>query len=133
MRVPFEFVLSVPSSDIESVYRHVHHAQTLRYLELGRLELLKSIGVPNESLTSRGLFLVITSLNVQYKREVFAGEIRVTVENARVSEKALLLDQKLYNDRGKLAVEATVELKCLSSATKRAVEPPVELLKALGV
>lgn len=128
----FEIELDVAEDDIEPIYNHVHHAQSLCYLEMGRLRLLLQLGIPNETLIAQGLYLVITSLAVRYKREVQKGAIRVTCEDPRVEGRVIVIDQKLYNHRGKLAVEARIEIMCLLRETSRAVDPPAFLCDALS-
>jgi YbgC/YbaW family acyl-CoA thioester hydrolase len=120
----FSIKIDVAPAQIEPLYNHVHHAQALRYLELGRLAYLESIGLPNNSLIAKHLFLVITEISVNYKRELTGGEITVTCENPRIDEKRIVLDQKILNPKGKVAVEGTIVSQMLSGETKRSVVPP---------
>lgn len=114
----------VTAEDVEPVYNHVNHAQALRLMELARLAYLEAIGIPNEALIARGLFIVIAEISVVYKRELFAGPIVVTCESPRIEGKSMLLHQRIVNERGKVCVEASYDLRFLSGETKRSVLPP---------
>lgn len=129
----FEYAVTIPDSDLESGYNHVNHARTLHYLELARLRYLSEIGCPNESFIAEGIFLVIASISIQYKREVFSGSYSVTVSNVRTEGKALLMDQALFNDRGKLCVEATFDTRFVDGKTKRSILVPPSFLEAAKI
>lgn len=114
----------VGDSDIEPVYDHMHHARALLFLERGRLDFLSAINCPNDDLIRQGLFLVITRMELAFKREIRRGEIEVACLNPRIEEKKVILDQHIINERGRLALEAAVECMFLSREAGRAVFPP---------
>jgi thioesterase III len=122
----FSIEIDIGDQQLQSAYRHVHHADALRFLERARLAYLEHLGTPNGAFIERGLLTVVSRLNVQYKREIRGGPARVTCENGRFVGKTLILEQKIYNERGKLAIEAILELMFMSAATRRAVAPPDE-------
>ena len=126
----FEIEYQVKESDIGQPYNHVHHATCLRFMEHGRLEFLKSVGFPNEEFLAQGLFLVITDIAVQYKREVRQGPIKITCDNPRIEKRTVVVDQRILNPRGKVAVEATVKSMFLSNEKRRATHPPEEFVQA---
>lgn len=127
----FEVGLSVTDADLESTYNHVHHARAFVYLEQARLRFLESLGFPTEIYMQRGLFWVITNIEASYLREIRAGEILVTCENPRIISKALVLEQKLYNERNKLAVTGKATSKLLLRSTGRSTDIPEELCHAV--
>lgn len=124
-RLEFE----VPAADVIPPYNHVHHAQVLRYLEMVRLRFMQELGFPIENYLKKGLFLVIAGINVRYLREILGGTITITLEEPRVEDKACLVLQRVYNHRGKLALEATVDSRFMSSETKRAILPPPDFIE----
>lgn len=127
----FSIEIEVTDSLIETRYKHVHHADSLRFLETARVELLKQLGCPLDSYLQRDLFLVISRVAVEYKREVRAGIVKATCERLMVNDKIVQISQKLFNEKGKLAVEANVESQFLSRKTGRAVEVPEDFLQAV--
>ena len=128
----FTTKLQVTKSQITgSAYGHVHHADSLRFLEAARLRMLEELGFPNESFLEQGLFTVVSALQVRYLRELFEGEITVTCGGGRVEGKRLSLEQTILNGKGKRAIEAVVELQFLSRSLGRAVPVPEAFLNAL--
>lgn len=119
----------VLARELDPVYKHVHHAQSLRFLEEARLKYLEAVGCPNNELIDSGILIVIAQIAVAYKREIFAGPIMITVEEPRIEGKALLLDQRIVNAKGKECLQATLDLRCMSATTKRAILPPDDLAR----
>lgn len=122
----FEITLEIDDSWIEPVYEHVHHGRSLSLLERGRIELLKSIGTPNDELLAKGLALVIVRINVAYKREIVKGAVTVSCTAGALDGRSIILTQQIRNSRGKVAIDATVESMFMSSETRRGLEIPVE-------
>jgi len=59
-----------------------HHASYIPWLEMGRTELLRTTGISYAHLEHAGVFLVITKLEIKYRRPVFYDdviEVRTTV------------------------------------------------------
>lgn len=128
----FEIQLTIGEADLSPAYNHVHHAHTLVLMEKARLRFLESLGFPSEEYQKRGLFWVIASISVDYKREIKAGPIRITCENVLIQEKSLILDQRVFNERDKLAVEATAHSMLLAQATGRSAPIPAEFQLAVS-
>ncbi len=126
----FELEINIDEKWINSEYQHVHHADIVRLLEMARLAYLKKIGFSQESFFEKGIFLVIESIAVKYKREIKRGKILVNCSEPKVDGKALLLTQNILNEKGKLAVEARVSSMMLDAAKGRSIYPPPEFLAA---
>jgi YbgC/YbaW family acyl-CoA thioester hydrolase len=124
--IAYTYAREVTAAEIEPVYQHVHHAQSLRFLEEARCRYLEAIGCPLNEFVANGLFIVIAQVAVVYKREIFGGPILVTVESPRIEGKSLLVEQRIVNAKGKECVQASIELRFLSSATKRSIVPPAD-------
>lgn len=120
----FSITRAILDSEIEPRYNHVHHARALHFLEECRVAYLEHIGCPLESYLSKRVFLVITRIDAQYKREIRSGTITVTCENPTINAKRVSLRQRIINDRGKDCIEALVEFAFLSGETGRSMVPP---------
>lgn len=125
----YSLEIEISDSDLEQPYNHVHHAQGLRYLEQGRLAYLESRGLDYDAYLASGLFLVVTGINVRYKRELLPGKFTVTCENPKIEGKVVSLAQRILNERGKVCIQGELEFQFLSAAARRSVEPPEEFLK----
>lgn len=117
------YTFSVPVEILDKEYNHLHHAESIKFLEKGRLKYIEERGIPNSYFIKQDLFLVLTKIDLVFLREVKAGEIKVCCFNPRIFNKDIILEQELYNERGKKALTATVYLQFMSGKTKRGVLP----------
>jgi acyl-CoA thioester hydrolase len=46
---------------------YAHHSRIVQYLEMGRIELLRSLGVAYADLEQQGIFFVVTRVEVRYR------------------------------------------------------------------
>ncbi len=111
---------------IDDLYNHVHHGRCFYLLERGRLALMEVIGQPNDMWLKRGIALVITNVNVQYKRELKRGPITITCDTGRVEGKRIVVEQRILNSRGKIAVQGSIESAFMSIQDRRGIDVPEE-------
>lgn len=93
---------------------------------------MEAIGAPSESLIKEGIFPVISRIDVAYKRELRSEPVTITCEDVKIEGKALVMKQRIVNEKGKTCVEAIVESMFLSSESKRAVEIPASVFKGMS-
>ena len=98
----------------------VHHSSYLPWMEMGRTELLREVGQSYAELEAGGVFLVITKVEVKYRRPLKYDdlvEIRTTVE--KTSKVKLHHSYEIVLvDRGgeasdQVCAVATTELACV--------------------
>ena len=127
----FSIELLVGEDLVHHSYDHVHHARILDLLEQARGALLASIGFPNEQLMAQGKVIVVTRIDVSYRREVKAGPITVTCEDPHYTNRTISVTQRILNNAGKLAVEGHVDMMFMDMVARRGREAPEDFLAAL--
>ena len=66
--------------------RRVHHANYVKYFEMGRIELLRANGISYKDLEDRGVILVVAELKCQYLRPAdFDDLLNLTTRVVRAS------------------------------------------------
>lgn len=130
MNYPFQIKREIAQEALIPPYNHIHHADLIRQLEEARVELLEAIGQPLQSFLDRGLFWVIAAIQIEYLREVKQGEIVVTCEAPTITDRRLIIPQRIYNQRNKLAVRAQVELALFSVEQQRGIAIPSTVIAA---
>ncbi|MGV6814260.1 MAG: acyl-CoA thioesterase [Phycisphaerales bacterium] len=102
----------------------VHHSSYLPWMEMGRTELLRSVGESYADLEKAGVFLVVTKVEVKYRRPLKYDdlvEIRTKVEKTSKVKLHHSYEIVLVERGGEAAVEsggqvcavATTELACV--------------------
>ncbi len=111
----------------------VNNAVYQNYLEHARHEYLKEIGIDFAALAARGINLVVTRVEIDYKLSLTSGDrFVVEVSPERISPVRIGFRQDIYRlpDR-KAAVRALVTGTALNA--KGRPELPKELDRALGL
>ncbi|MBW8747882.1 MAG: acyl-CoA thioesterase, partial [Acidobacteria bacterium] len=66
----------------------VYHANYVVWFEVGRVELLRSIGLPYKQLEAEGILIAVAEVNARYKRPARYDDeiaVRTTVKQVRGS------------------------------------------------
>lgn len=64
----------IPFSETDAM-KIVHHSNHARYLERGRVELLRLAGYPYSTLVDRGIHIPVLEVNVAFKRPLVFDEV----------------------------------------------------------
>lgn len=129
----FVDLITVTSADYEQPYDHVHHSDIIRLLEASRNRFLEFYGESFQKWYDSGIAMVISSISVQYLREVREGDYKVRVAVTRFTDRVLEFAQEMVNSKNKVAVRAGVEVAFMSIKERRGVRSPEELRSALPV
>ncbi len=121
--------LAVRFNEIDP-YGHVNHAVYVTYLEVGRTDALAACGIPLEVMAERGYQMVVTHIDVRFRRPAEAGQV-VTVET-EVGElrraSGMWRQRILRGDEVLVTAEVTA---AVTDARGRPSKPPEWLFPAL--
>jgi acyl-CoA thioester hydrolase len=91
----------------------LHHANYLVYFEQGRTELLRSLGLSYRDLEDQGYLLVLTKLEVRYRRPARYDDL-LTLRTTVVKTTAVRIDHRYeLSCDGALLAEGTTTLACV--------------------
>src|SRR5438270_6416632 len=71
----------------------VHHANYLTWFELGRVELLRSLGHEYRKLEAAGVMLVVAEMNVRYYLPAFFDDV-LTVRTSTLKAKGARIEHQ---------------------------------------
>src|SRR6266851_7940475 len=91
----------------------LHNANYLVYFELGRTELLRSLGLTYKEMEDQGFLLVISKVEVRYRSPARYDDL-LTLKTTVVRTTAVRIDHRydLYRN-GTLLAEGTSTLACV--------------------
>lgn len=92
---------------------YVHHSRFLQYFEMGRVELLRSVGVSYADLERQGIFFVVTKAEVRFKAPArYDDELTLTTKVTRQTH--VRYDHAYELKRGEtLLAEGTTTIACV--------------------
>ncbi|WP_190809017.1 thioesterase family protein [Flagellimonas sp. S3867] len=110
----------------------VHHGNYAQYLEMGRIEWLRTIGTSYREMEENGIILPVISLQIHYKKSALFDDL-LTVETA--IKKAPLVkiefDYKIYNESNELLATANTVLAFMDRKTNKPIKCPDYILEKL--
>jgi acyl-CoA thioester hydrolase len=95
---------------------YLHHSRYLQYFEMGRVELLRSLGHTYAQLEQAGIFFVVVKVDVKYKAPARYDE-ELTLTTRLVKQTHVRLDHSYELRRGgTLLAEANTTIACVDRA-----------------
>jgi acyl-CoA thioester hydrolase len=97
----------------------LHHANYLVYFEQARTDLLRQLGRTYKDLEDQGFFLVVTKVEVRYKRPAHYDDV-LTVRTTVTRTSPVRLEHKyeVFGPDGHLCCEGSSTLACVDAGGK---------------
>ena len=112
----------------------VYYANYLRFLERGRTEWLRELGVDQTILIDQDIAFVVTEVNIQYLKPArFNDLLEVVTEIYSTGRARLLFKQSVRNKQQKNLVYCTAEVKaaCINMTSLKPTALPEQLVKEI--
>jgi thioesterase-3 len=125
--------ITVRSTHID-VMGHVNNAKYVEFLEWGRCDELEKLGVDLWGMVSRGLGFAVVNLNINYRKEVFAGDILLikTVFREIRNRKIGIIDQIITKkESAEVVCDAEVTFLIFDIKKHKSITMPAEILQFL--
>lgn len=107
----------------------VYHGNYAQYLEMGRVEWLRSFGISYKSMEENGIMLPVISLQLNFKKSAVYDDLITVVTKLRKTPGVRIeFDYEIFNEKEELLVEANTVLVFIDMKTKRPVKCPEYLL-----
>ncbi len=112
---------------------YVYYGTYAQYFEVGRVEALRSLGLPYRRMEEEGVMLPVHDLKVEYRRPAFYDDL-LTVRTSIVELPAVRIRfaYAVFNEAGDLITEALTTLVFIDRATNKPRRAPEALVAALA-
>lgn len=103
----------------------VYHSNYLKFFERARTELLRSIGVSQQSMFDDNTSFVVRHMDIDFLRGARLDEKLVIRTKADTVRKASIeFCQDLVNNDGQILCKATVRVACINPVTMKPIAIP---------
>lgn len=116
--------IRVRYSDTDQM-KYVYYGVYAKYLEVGRVELLRSIGTSYKQIEELGFGLPVVNLKIKYIKPAFYDDlltIETTIKNNNNIK--LIFKYKIYNEQDVLLNTAETTLVFVNLDTRKVCSPP---------
>ena len=112
----------------------VYHGNYAQYLEMGRVEWLRALGVSYRSMEENGIMLPVISLHMDFKKSALYDDL-ITVATTLKKRPSVKIefDYKIYNEAKEILVEANTVLAFMDMHTKRPIKCPDYILEKIEI
>lgn len=111
----------------------VYHGNYPQYLEMGRVEWLRSLGISYKDMEESGLKLPVISLSIRYKKPAFYDDVLTVLTSlVKPPQVKIEFDYKIVNAEGDILAEANTVLAFMEIARNKPVKCPDYLLEKLN-
>ncbi len=125
----FSFRVRYSETDQMGVVYHGNYAQ---YLELGRVEWLRSMGISYKQMEENGVMLPVISLQISYKKSIKYDDL-ITIRTILKKKPGVKIefDFEIFNEDRDLLAEANVVLVFMDMKKNRPIRCPKYLLETI--
>lgn len=114
--------------------KYVYYGNYAQYLEVGRVELFRSIGMSYDEIEKRGIFLPVSEFKIKYLKPAFYDqEIVIHTKVKKKPGVRIIFDYQILDQEGNLLTEATTTLFFLDAETGKVVMCPDYLQKLIDI
>lgn len=110
----------------------VYHGNYAQYLEMGRIEWLRNLGISYKKMEEEGIMLPVISLSLLYKKSACYDDlITVTTRLKKMPTAKIEFDYIIENEAGEIITTAETALVFIDMKTNRPMRCPKYLLDQL--
>ncbi len=110
----------------------VYHGNYAQYLEMGRVEWLRKLGISYKEMEENGIMLPVINLNIKYLKSAYYDDlIFVKTILKKTPSVRIEFDYIITNEREEILVEANTVLVFMNVSKKRPIKCPDFILDRL--
>lgn len=127
----FDYVLRTRYGETDQM-GVIYYGNYPQYLELGRVEWLRSLGISYKEMEKEGVMLPVVSLHIDYKKPAFYDElITIRTQLKELTSSKITFDYQIINEKGEVISTANTTLVFVDVNTWRPVRCPQRILDAI--
>ena len=111
----------------------VYHGNYAQYLEIGRIEWLRKLGISYKNMEENGVKLPVVSLSINYKKSaVYDDVINVKTQLKNTPTAKIEFEYEITNQNGEILTLASTTLVFIDMKTNRPMKVPQYVLNAIN-
>lgn len=111
---------------------YVYHGNYAQYIELGRLDWLKHLGLSYKEMEKNGVMLPVYSLNIRYiKPSFYDDELTVFTQLKELPGVRIQFEYEIYNCQNELITTAETTLIFVDMLTKKPIKCPNYIMEKI--
>lgn len=111
----------------------VYHGNYVQFIEMGRTEWLRTLGISYKEMEAAGVMLPVISIQINYKKSAYYDDV-LTVKTTlkKLPSVKIEFDYEIYNEKGEIITQGNTVLAFINMKTNRPMKCPEHLLEKLS-
>ena len=111
---------------------YVYYGNYAQYFEMGRVEMLRSLGVSYKSMEEKGVMLPVLEYSSRYiKPARYDEELKLITRLPELPKARIRFEYELFNEQDELLNKAETTLVFIDKASQRPCRPPEDLIEKI--
>ena len=111
---------------------YCYYGNYAQFFEMGRVELLRSLGVAYKELEDQGIMLPVSKLNINYLKPVFYDEeITIVTKIVKMPTAKIVFEYEIQNSKGDVTTTGETTLVFIKASDMRPTQPPRSIIAEL--
>ncbi|WP_051349329.1 acyl-CoA thioesterase [Chryseobacterium gregarium] len=112
--------------------KYVYYGNYAEYLEIGRVELFRSIGMSYNEIENQGIWLPVSEYKIKYLRPAFYDEkLEIHTYVKKIPGVRIEFEYEIFNEEKMKITEASTTLFFLDAKTSKVVKCPDYLMQLI--
>ena len=113
--------------------KYVYYGNYAEYLEIGRVELFRSIGMSYNEIENQGIWLPVSDYKIKYlKPALYDQKLEIHTYLKRKPGVRIEFEYEIYNEEQVKTTEASTTLFFLSAETNKVIKCPDFLMELIN-
>jgi len=109
---------------------YAHHGNYAQYFEMGRMELLRNLGISYKKMEEEGIILPVYSINTRFiKPAKFDDLLSLKTMLRKTPSARIIFEYEIYNEKNELITTGETVLVFVDTAKNRPIKIPENILK----
>ena len=111
---------------------YAHHGNYAQYFEMGRMELLRNLGISYKKMEEEGIILPVYSINTRFiKPAKFDDLLSLKTILRKTPSARIVFEYEIYNEKNELITTGDTTLVFVDTAKNRPIKIPQNILKKI--
>ena len=111
---------------------YCYYGNYAQYLEVGRVEALRNVGMSYKEMEERGIMLPVSEFQINYLYPAkYDDELTIESKITLIKGSRMYFEHEIKNDEGRLISTSKITLAFVSKETMRPILPPESFLNLI--
>ncbi|MGH1385241.1 acyl-CoA thioesterase [Kordia sp.] len=111
----------------------VYHGNYVQFIEMGRTEWLRALGISYKEMEAMGVMLPVISIQINYKKSAYYDDVltvRTTLK--KLPSVKIEFEYEILNESKEIITNGNAVLAFINMKTKRPMKCPMHLIEKLS-